>query len=105
MIETAVIPAAGRGLRMRPLTAAVPKEMLPLGSSALTEYTIRELVASRDKENMCCHLKTFQALKENNFPLYGTILEGIPCDLESWEGYYYYQRVILEHLNFEEKSL
>ncbi|MDI6751581.1 MAG: sugar phosphate nucleotidyltransferase [bacterium] len=257
-IETAVIPAAGKGLRMRPLTAAVPKEMFPLGNSALIEYTIRELVASgirricvviregkeiikecliwrkkfynkvdlyfvyqkeplglgdalrcakdfisgmpfimaitdqillskvpatRQLLDACRHaegiwnfiveipdneadffkgsrsfkykkivqdlcviedistdktspirgfgrtlylpealeymtkeyinnktgevdlLKTFQALKKNSFPLYGTILEGIPCDLGTWEGYYYYQHVILGHLNSEGESL
>ena len=27
----AVIPAAGRGMRMRPLSLALPKEMMPLG--------------------------------------------------------------------------
>lgn len=45
MIETAVVPAAGFGSRMGPLTMAIPKEMLPLGHTAMIEYTIRELVS------------------------------------------------------------
>ncbi len=42
-------------------------------------------------------LNTFQALK-NHFPLYGIVLEGRPCDVGTWEGYYFYQKVILQHL-------
>ena len=251
MIETAIIPAAGYGLRMRPLTTAVPKEMFPLGHSALIEYTIGELVDSgikricivvregkevikeyltyrrklynkvklyfayqekplglgdairkakdfledksfvmaipdqillsespatrqlldackradgiwnsmvevpedeisffegsrsfkytRTAEDLCVIqdistdetsrirgfgrtvflpealeymteeyandetgevdlLKTYRVFK-NKFSLYGTILKGIPCDLGTWQGYYYYQRIILEYLN------
>lgn len=42
----AVVPAAGRGLRMRPLSAAVPKEMLPFGRLPLVEHTVAELAAA-----------------------------------------------------------
>jgi hypothetical protein len=35
-------------------------------------------------------LATYAALKKH-FPLFGTMLEGVPCDLGSWEGYLYYQ--------------
>jgi UTP--glucose-1-phosphate uridylyltransferase len=47
-------------------------------------------------------LKTYQALK-NQFPLYGFLLEGRPCDIGTWEGYYYYQKIILQHLCSKEK--
>jgi UTP--glucose-1-phosphate uridylyltransferase len=47
-------------------------------------------------------LKTYQALK-NQFPLYGFLLEGRPCDIGTWEGYYYYQKIILRHLCSKEK--
>lgn len=46
MIDTAVIPAAGQGLRMRSLTEVLPKEILPLGHFAMIEYAVRELLAS-----------------------------------------------------------
>ena len=46
MIETAVIPAAGYGSRMEPLTIAIPKEMLPLGRLPVIEHTVIELVSS-----------------------------------------------------------
>jgi hypothetical protein len=47
-------------------------------------------------------VKTFQALK-NRFPMYGIVLKGRPCDIGTWKGYYYYQRIILRHLCSKEK--
>lgn len=57
-----------------------------------------------DQTNEVDFLKTFKALKDK-FPLYGTVLKGKPCDLGTWEGYHYYQRSILEHLNSGGKLL
>ena len=58
-IRTAVVPAAGKGTRMRPITYAVPKELLPLGSKPVIHWVLEELagggisdvvlVLSRDK--------------------------------------------------------
>lgn len=45
-IRRAVIPAAGLGSRLLPLTKATPKEMLPVGDKPVVEHTVRELVAS-----------------------------------------------------------
>ncbi|GAA4199298.1 UTP--glucose-1-phosphate uridylyltransferase [Actinocatenispora rupis] len=45
-IRRAVIPAAGLGSRLLPLTKAIPKEMLPVGDKPVVEHTVRELVAS-----------------------------------------------------------
>ncbi|MEU1164195.1 sugar phosphate nucleotidyltransferase [Streptomyces sp. NPDC005921] len=45
-IRRAVIPAAGLGSRLLPLTKATPKEMLPIGDKPVIEHTVRELVAS-----------------------------------------------------------
>lgn len=47
-------------------------------------------------------LKTYQALK-NQFPLYGFVLEGRPCDIGTWEGYYFYLKIILQHPCLKEK--
>lgn len=57
---------------------------------------------SNDKTGEVDLLKTFQALK-NKFLLYGTILKGKPCDVGTWEGYYFYQKIILQHLYSKEK--
>jgi UTP--glucose-1-phosphate uridylyltransferase len=45
-IRRAVIPAAGLGSRLLPLTKAIPKEMLPVGDKPVIEHTVRELVES-----------------------------------------------------------
>jgi UTP--glucose-1-phosphate uridylyltransferase len=45
-ITKAIIPAAGLGSRLLPLTKAIPKEMLPVGDKPVIEHTVRELIAS-----------------------------------------------------------
>lgn len=42
MIRKAVIPAAGKGTRMRPLTYLFPKEMLPVGRKPTVQYVLEE---------------------------------------------------------------
>lgn len=43
MIKKAVIPAAGMGTRMLPLTKTQPKEMLPLADKPCIQYIVEEL--------------------------------------------------------------
>jgi UTP--glucose-1-phosphate uridylyltransferase len=45
-ICNAVIPAAGAGTRLLPLTKAQPKEMLPVGRKPLVQYVVEELEAA-----------------------------------------------------------
>jgi len=42
----AVIPAAGRGMRMRPLSRIIPKEMFPLGNKPIIQYAVEEAIAA-----------------------------------------------------------
>lgn len=42
-ITKAVIPAAGHGTRLRPLTFVTPKEMLPLATKPTVEHIVEEL--------------------------------------------------------------
>ena len=42
-IHKAVIPAAGLGTRLRPLTRAIPKEMLPIGRLPVLAHVAAEL--------------------------------------------------------------
>lgn len=44
-ITKAVVPAAGKGTRLYPLSRAVPKEMLPLGRKPVLEIIVDELVS------------------------------------------------------------
>jgi len=45
-IRKAVIPAAGRGTRLYPLTKSQPKEMLPLGRKPTIQHVAEEVAAS-----------------------------------------------------------
>lgn len=45
-IRKAVVPAAGKGTRLSPLTKAIAKEMLPLGRKPLLEIIVGELITS-----------------------------------------------------------
>jgi UTP--glucose-1-phosphate uridylyltransferase len=46
-VKTAVIPCAGLGTRMLPLTRVVPKELLPLGPKPLIEHAMTKPASSR----------------------------------------------------------
>lgn len=45
-ITHAVIPVAGFGTRMLPLSKAVPKELLPLGNRPAIHYVVEEAIAA-----------------------------------------------------------
>jgi UTP--glucose-1-phosphate uridylyltransferase len=42
-IDLAVVPVAGQGTRLLPLTKSQPKEMLPVGSKPVVQYVVEEL--------------------------------------------------------------
>ncbi|MDH7600962.1 MAG: sugar phosphate nucleotidyltransferase [Armatimonadota bacterium] len=44
-IRRAIIPAAGKGTRLLPLTKAVPKELIPLGKRPVLEHVVEECIA------------------------------------------------------------
>ena len=44
IIQKAVIPAAGQGIRLNPITKVVPKELLPVLNKPLIDYIIEELI-------------------------------------------------------------
>ncbi len=49
-VRKAVIPAAGYGTRMLPITKVVPKEMLPLVDRPIIQYVVEELVEAGVEE-------------------------------------------------------
>ncbi|MCA9245577.1 MAG: UTP--glucose-1-phosphate uridylyltransferase [Planctomycetales bacterium] len=49
-VQVAVIPVAGRGTRLLPLTKCQPKEMLPLGRKPTVQHVVEELTASGIRE-------------------------------------------------------
>ena len=46
MVNKAVIPAAGFGTRMLPITKSIPKEMLPVGRKPMIQHAVEEVVAA-----------------------------------------------------------
>ena len=49
-VEVAVIPAAGRGTRMRPATRALPKAMLPIVDRPAIQWVVEEAARAGAKE-------------------------------------------------------
>ena len=45
-VRKAVIPAAGLGTRVLPITKALPKEMLPIVDKPAIHYIVEEAVAA-----------------------------------------------------------
>ena len=50
MIKQAIIPLAGLGTRLLPLTAVFPKELLPINGKPGIEYIIEECIDAGIKE-------------------------------------------------------
>ena len=91
-VRTAVIPAAGRGTRFLPLTGAVPKELLPLGSVPALQYVLDEavgagidrvvLVVSEDKDAIRRYLVPF--LTAMSSPLSGWTASVKESSVKAW---------------------
>ena len=50
MIKQAIIPLAGLGTRMLPLTSVIPKELLPINGKPNLEYILEECIEAGIKE-------------------------------------------------------
>lgn len=49
-IKKAVIPIAGKGVRMAPVTSVIPKEMLPIGTTPILQLIVDEVISSGVEE-------------------------------------------------------
>ena len=63
MVKQAVIPLAGLGTRMLPLTKAFPKELWPLGSKSILENILDECFDAGIKEVVCIISKNKNVIK------------------------------------------
>jgi MurNAc alpha-1-phosphate uridylyltransferase len=61
----AMILAAGRGERMRPLTDYIPKPLLPVAGRPLIEYTVRQLVSAGFSEIVINHAHLGQQIENH----------------------------------------
>ncbi len=65
MITKAVIPAAGLGTRLYPLTRAQPKEMLPLGRKPAIQLVVEECVEAGLNEILFINGRTKRAIEDH----------------------------------------
>jgi UTP--glucose-1-phosphate uridylyltransferase len=64
MIKQAIIPLAGLGTRLLPLTSIVPKEFLPINGKPAIEYILDECIKSGIKEFIFIISKRKQLIKK-----------------------------------------
>ena len=63
MIKQAIIPLAGLGTRLLPLTTVIPKELLPICGKPSLEYILDECIKSGIKEIIFIILKKKESIK------------------------------------------
>jgi len=76
-VDCAVIPAAGLGTRMLPITKSIPKEMLPVGTKPMIQYSVEEAVAAGIKR-ICIIINERKAIIMDYF--LGAADVHIKCD-------------------------
>ena len=64
MIKQAIIPLAGQGTRLLPLTSVLPKELLPINGKPGLEYIIEECIKAGIKEIIFIISKKKHMIKE-----------------------------------------
>ena len=67
MIKQAIIPLAGLGTRMLPLTSVIPKELLPINGKPNVEYIMDECIEAGIKEFIFIISKRKQNIKKYFF--------------------------------------
>ncbi len=67
MIKQAIIPLAGLGTRLLPLTNAIPKELLPINGKTNIEYILEECIDAGIKEFIFIISKEKQSIKKYFF--------------------------------------
>ena len=77
MIKQAIIPLAGLGTRLLPLTTVIPKELLPINGKPGLEYILDECVQAGIKEIILIISKKKIMIKHyfNNDHFYKKILK------------------------------
>ncbi|NJK63712.1 MAG: NTP transferase domain-containing protein [Synechococcaceae cyanobacterium SM2_3_1] len=77
-VRKAVIPAAGRGTRLRPATRLLPKELLPIGNTPMIHRAVLELVRGGIDQIVLI----ISPAKASVWDYFAEIAEGLNCELE-----------------------
>lgn len=78
-ITKAVIPAAGKGTRLLPLTRAIPKELIPLGTKPVLEHIVDEVICAGITEILFVISEEKTAIRSH----FGDSLNGVRFDYVS----------------------
>ncbi len=73
-----MIPAAGRGTRLRPATKLLPKELLPIGNTPMIHRAVMELVRGGIHQIAVI----ISPAKASVWDYFAEITEGLDCQLE-----------------------
>jgi UTP--glucose-1-phosphate uridylyltransferase len=79
-VRHALIPCGGRGIRMRDIAGAAPKELLPIAGVSLVEWVARECAASGASELLVVTAPGKDAIRERLTPHTGS--PGFPVRIE-----------------------
>ena len=82
MIKQAIIPLAGQGTRLLPLTSIFPKELLPINGKPGLEYVLDECISAGIKEIILIisNKKPFIKKYFNNDKFFRKIIKKKPND-------------------------
>jgi ribonuclease BN (tRNA processing enzyme)/UTP-glucose-1-phosphate uridylyltransferase len=64
VVRYAIIPAAGKGTRLLPVTAAIPKELIPIGKKPMIQYVFERLIQAGIPEAIVVINPSKMALKK-----------------------------------------
>lgn len=100
-VDIAVIPVAGRGTRLLPLTKSQPKEMLPIARKPVVQYVVEELARCGTKQALFITGAGKTAI-ENHFDIDDQLISQLrqsgkeellrELDFERLDTEYYYTR-------------
>ena len=76
MIKKCLFPAAGYGTRFLPITKAIPKEMLPIGTKPLIQYGVEEAI-SAGCDTMAIVTSKYKKAIEDHFDTHTDIEQNI----------------------------
>ena len=76
MIKQAIIPLAGLGTRLLPLTSVIQKELLPINGKPNLEYIMEECVGAGIKQFIFVVPKSRSSIKKYFFILYYSFLQS-----------------------------
>lgn len=83
-ITRAIVPAAGRGTRLYPITKAQPKEMLPLGPRPVIQGVAEELIAAGVTDILLVTGDTKRAIEDHFDPASGLTPDDAPEEARAY---------------------